>query len=92
MVKEAKMKNRAFVYTIGILLLFSCFSHAIGDISHYNIPINITTIIKNGKNKNALNLINKRVKTQKRHLLTVKKSNTSEQYLRQKIKHYPDES
>ena len=73
------MKNRTYFYISGILFLFlSCFSYASEEINYHNSPTDITTMIKNGKNQNALNSINKRVKTLKRDLLTVKKANTPE--------------
>ena len=63
-----------YFYTFGILLILLNFSYAVDSVSRHNIPANISILIKNGKQKNAIVLINQTIEKKKTSLNKTKKT------------------
>lgn len=65
--------NLKYFYTFGILLLLLNFSYAKESKGQYNIPANISTLIENGEQENAMVLIDQTLEKKKSDLLKTTK-------------------
>ncbi len=63
-----------YFYTFGIFLILLNFSYAVESIGQHNIPANISILIENGQQKNAIVLINQTIKKKKTSLNKTKKT------------------